>query len=77
MHIALLPDVSSGLLLSLVQLIDVGQLAGIIMAPEDWIAVVAGSHQTVFCQPLATQVGQILVFHHSRPECTITVDKQI
>ena len=77
MHIALLPDISSGLPLRLVQFIDVGQLAGIIMAPEDRVAVIAGSHQTVFCQPLASQVGQVLVLHHSRSECTVTVDKRI
>ena len=62
------PDISSSLLLSLVQLVDVGQFASIVVTPQDRVAVVAGSHQAILCQPQASNVGKVLVLDHCHPE---------
>ena len=58
----------------MVQLVDVCEVATIIvMPPEHRVAVIASTYQTVFCQPQAGQVGQVSVLLHCQSKRGIKV----
>ena len=61
------PDVfPTSFLLLLVQLVDVSQLALVVVVPENREAVVASRDNAVLSGPDTGQVGQVLVPHYSQ-----------
>ena len=54
---------ASSLLLLLVQLVDVGEHPVVIMTPENWEAVIAGSNDAALSCPHTGKVGEVLMLH--------------